>query len=147
MRLEDRLGKKKGDQGRKEVRTRGSNLIGDSWWITHHPQPTLRSPSVVCVAGGVNSQGSCLSFSSLGPQPLFQTCVDKALGEKDIVDAGVFCFGGGGFEVWLINNVVLISAIQQSDSVIHTHVLFLCILFHYGLSPDIECSSLYYVGY
>ena len=93
MRLEDRLGKKKGDQGRKEVRTRGSNLIGDSWWITHHPQPTLLSPSVVCVAGGVNSQGSCLFFSSLGPQPLFQTCVDKALGEKDSVDAGVFCLG------------------------------------------------------
>ena len=58
-----------------------------------------------------------------------------------------FVLGGGFFEVWLINNVVLISAIQQSDSVIHTHVLFLCILFHYGLSPDIECSSLYYVGY
>jgi len=45
-------------------------------------------------------------------------------------------------EVWLIYNVMLISAIQQSDSVtyiyiyiyIHTHTLFLNILFHYGLS-------------
>ena len=36
---------------------------------------------------------------------------------------------------------VLISAVQKSDSVIHIYVLF-HILFHYGLSQDIEYSSL-----
>ena len=55
-------------------------------------------------------------------------------------------------EVYLIYNVVLISAVQQSDSVlqytqlyiyiyIYIHILFY-ILFHYGLSQDIEYSSL-----
>jgi len=34
-------------------------------------------------------------------------------------------------EVWLIDNVVLISAVQQSDSVIYIHIL-VHILFHYG---------------
>ena len=44
----------------------------------------------------------------------------------------------------LIYNV-LISAIQQSDSVIHIHTFFY-ILFHYGLYQDIEYSSLCYTG-
>ena len=38
---------------------------------------------------------------------------------------------------------MLISAVQQSDSVIHTCILF-HILFHYDLSQDIESSSLCY---
>ena len=38
---------------------------------------------------------------------------------------------------------MLISAVQQSDSVIHIYILF-HILFHYGLSQDIEYSSLCY---
>ena len=38
---------------------------------------------------------------------------------------------------------MLISAVQQSDSVIHIYILFY-ILFHYGLSQDVEYSSLYY---
>ena len=37
----------------------------------------------------------------------------------------------------------LISAVQQSDSVI---CILFPILFHYGLSQDIECSSLCYTG-
>ena len=37
-------------------------------------------------------------------------------------------------EVQLIYNVVLISAIQQSDSVIHIYTFFFNILFHCGLS-------------
>ena len=39
-------------------------------------------------------------------------------------------------------NVVLVSAVQQSDSVmyIHTRTQFY-ILFHYGLSQDVEYSS------
>ena len=44
-------------------------------------------------------------------------------------------------------NVVLISAVQQSDSVIHTCMyldMLFHVLFHYGLSQDIEYSSLYY---
>ena len=40
-------------------------------------------------------------------------------------------------------NVVLFYALQQSDSVIHIDTCFY-ILFHYGLSQDIECSSLCY---
>ena len=44
-------------------------------------------------------------------------------------------------EAWLIYSVVLISAVQHSDSVIHICILF-HILFHYGLSQDIEYSSL-----
>ena len=39
-------------------------------------------------------------------------------------------------------SVVLIPAVQQSDSVIHIHALFFYILFHDGLSWDIEYSSL-----
>ena len=38
---------------------------------------------------------------------------------------------------------MLITAVQQSDSVIHTYILF-HFLFHYGLSQDIEYSSLCY---
>ena len=38
---------------------------------------------------------------------------------------------------------MLISVVQQSDSVVHIYIL-LHILFHYGLSPDIEYSSLWY---
>ena len=45
------------------------------------------------------------------------------------------------FEVQLIYNVVLISAVQQSDSVVHIYILF-HILFHYGLSQDIGYSPL-----
>ena len=37
-----------------------------------------------------------------------------------------------------------VSAVQQSDSVIHTYAFFFHILFHYGLSHDIEYSSLCY---
>ena len=40
-------------------------------------------------------------------------------------------------EVWLIYNVVLISAVHQSDPVICIYILF-HILFHYGLSQDTE---------
>ena len=50
-------------------------------------------------------------------------------------------------EVQLVYNVVLISAVQQSDSVIHiyiyTHIL-LKIIFHYDLSQDIDYNSLSY---
>ena len=44
-------------------------------------------------------------------------------------------------DVWLTYNVVLISSVQQSDSVIHIYVIF-HILFHSDLSQDIEYSSL-----
>jgi len=43
----------------------------------------------------------------------------------------------------LIYNVVLTSAIQQNDSIIHTYIL-LNIIFHYSLSQDTEYSSLCY---
>ena len=55
----------------------------------------------------------------------------------------------------LIYNVMLISVAQQSDSVIHTYIytyqyihiyIHFHILFHYGLSQDIEYSSLYYTA-
>ena len=55
-------------------------------------------------------------------------------------------------KVQLIYNV-LISAVQQSDSVIHTYIciyvhiyiyILFYILFHYGLSQDTEYSSLCY---
>ena len=39
-------------------------------------------------------------------------------------------------EVELIYNVVPISAVQQSDSVIHIETFFFYILFHYGLSQQ-----------
>ena len=48
-------------------------------------------------------------------------------------------------EVQLIYKVVLVSGIQKSDSVIHTYIYILFhILFHSGLSQDIEYSSLCY---
>ena len=57
-------------------------------------------------------------------------------------------------EIQLIYNVVLISTIQKSDSVIcmyiyiytHTYIHSLNIPFHYGLSQDIEYSSLCYIA-
>ena len=48
-------------------------------------------------------------------------------------------------EVQLIYNVVLISAVQQSDLVIRRQTFFFYIIFHYGLSQDIEYSSLCYL--
>ena len=52
-------------------------------------------------------------------------------------------------EIQLIYNVVLISGIQQSDSVIHTYIyiyiyLLFQILFHYRLLQDTEYRSLSY---
>ena len=44
-------------------------------------------------------------------------------------------------EVLLVYNVVLTSAVEQSDSVIHICIL-VHILFHYGLSQDTEYNSL-----
>ena len=43
---------------------------------------------------------------------------------------------------WLAMLFVLISAIQQDDSVIHIYAFFFVVLFHYGLSQDIEYSSM-----
>ena len=44
---------------------------------------------------------------------------------------------------WLIYTVVLISAVGQSDPVIHTPISILSqVLFPYGLSQNIEWSSL-----
>ena len=59
---------------------------------------------------------------------------------------GFFCCCCLNFiEVSLIYNVVLISSVQQGDSVIHMYVCILFhILFHYVLSQDIEYSSLCY---
>ena len=46
----------------------------------------------------------------------------------------------------MINNVVLVSAVQQSDSVIHIHVSILFqILFPFRLLQNIEQSSLCYI--
>ena len=50
-------------------------------------------------------------------------------------------------DVQLIYNVVLVSAVQQSNSVIRIYVyiyILFYILFHYGLSQDIEYSFLCY---
>ena len=53
-------------------------------------------------------------------------------------------------EVWLIYNVILISAVWQCDSIIHTHTHTLThtysvfILFHYGFTQDVKYSSLCY---
>ena len=41
-------------------------------------------------------------------------------------------------EVELIYNAVLTSAVQQRDLVIHTYTILFNILFHDGLSQDIE---------
>ena len=48
-------------------------------------------------------------------------------------------------EVQLINNLVLVSGVQQSESVIHIHVLIhFQIFFKVTLLWNIEQSSLYY---
>ena len=45
----------------------------------------------------------------------------------------------------IVNNVVIISIVQENDSVMHTYMNILFhILFHYALSQDIEYSTLYY---
>ena len=49
------------------------------------------------------------------------------------------------FTLWLINNVVIVSDVQQSDSVIHIHVPILFqILFPFRLLHSIGQSSLCY---
>ena len=48
-----------------------------------------------------------------------------------------FFFPSNFKKLWLICNVVLISVVWQSDSIIHVYIhthYFLNILFHYGLS-------------
>ena len=45
-------------------------------------------------------------------------------------------------EVWLIQTAILTSAIEQSDSL----TFFFHIPLHYGLSQDIEYSSLHYTA-
>ena len=46
--------------------------------------------------------------------------------------------------ILLIYNIVLISAVQPIDSVIHIYPFLFYILFHYGLSQKTEYSSLCY---
>ena len=46
-------------------------------------------------------------------------------------------------KVQLIDNVMLVSGVQQDDSLIHVYILF-HILFHYSLLQDIEYNSLCY---
>ena len=49
------------------------------------------------------------------------------------------------FGVYLINNVVLVSGTQQSDSVTHTHAFILFqILCPFSLLQNIELGSLFY---
>ena len=52
-------------------------------------------------------------------------------------------FKHSSFEVSLIYNAVLVSAVQPSGSVVRVCILFR-ILFHYGFSQAIEYSSLCY---
>ena len=47
-------------------------------------------------------------------------------------------------EVQLIYNVVPVSAIQQTDPVLHIYTFFFNILFHHGLSQETGYSSLCY---
>ena len=50
-------------------------------------------------------------------------------------------------EIYLIYNAVLVSNVQQSDSIIHkyTNIFLFYILLHYRLLQDIEYSSLCYI--
>ena len=63
----------------------------------------------------------------------------KFLGRKVRVYLFVYFFSF--IEAELIYNAVLISSVQQSDSIIHVYI-HLHILFHYDLSNDFEYSSL-----
>ena len=75
--------------------------------------------------------------------PKFLYCVqliDKIKGREHLLYFLQINF----MEVQLIFNIVLVSAIQQNDSVIHIYTYFFHMIFHYGLSEDIECSSLCY---
>ena len=103
-------------------------------------------------------QGSCAILYSYGNEWEFQVlymlvsiwCYHSVLdfGHSSacvVVSHWVFfnCFFYTGVE--LIDNVVLLSAVQQSDSVIHIHVFILFqILFPFRLLHNIEQSSLYY---
>ena len=50
--------------------------------------------------------------------------------------------------VYLINNVVLVSGVQQSDSVIQIHIFILLqILFPFRLQQNIEQSSLLVISF
>ena len=83
------------------------------------------------------------------------TCWDRSLGslldpsrmsnQGSLWTHGSSIFFNYFIEVYLIYDVVLISAIEQSDSDIdidiYTHILF-HVLFHFGLSQGIEYSSL-----
>ena len=55
-----------------------------------------------------------------------------------------FCFHFFFFEVQLIYNVVSISAVQQSDSVLYIQTFFFKYSFPLWFIPEIGCSSLCY---
>ena len=58
---------------------------------------------------------------------ILKKCFQTSLNFKTYLFAYICDF----FEVQLICNVVLVSRLQQSDSVIHTHVFFIRFFFHY----------------
>ena len=66
--------------------------------------------------------------------------IELRLYPLDVVKLSSFFFFNF-IEVQLMYSVVLTSAVQPSGSVIHTYIPFR-VLFHYGLSQDIEDSSL-----
>ena len=69
------------------------------------------------------------------PQNLFHKCLQWPFFAKQLV-----------IEIQLIYNVVLVSGVQQSDSVIYTYLL-LQILFHYRLLQYSEYRSLLFIYY
>ena len=83
------------------------------------PKPTFHIPSTLILTS------QCLSCSHLSPSRFH-----ISLFKKKILKLSWF-------------TVLLISSVQQSDSVTYALILFFRILLHYGLLQDIGHSSLY----
>ena len=96
---------------------------------------------------------ACQSPLSMGfpRQEYWNRLAFPSLGDLPGLKSRVSCIAGGFFYQlsYQGNNVVLNSAVQQSDSVIHTHththtcVHVFHIVFHYSLSWDIKYNFLH----
>ena len=97
-------------------------------------QSGLPFPSPNFPGPGIEPRSPALQVDSLPSQPL----------GKSFVYVCVFVCVCVCVYVQLIYNIMLMFTVQQSDSFIYIHTLFFNIFVHYGLSEDIEQSSLCY---
>ena len=103
----------------------------------------------ISVSNNSNIRSLCGSFPPVVSAISYSWCLASLCKELCKLICELLLFPGSFFffnliEVQLLYNVISISAVQPSDSVIHIYTFFFCILSHYGLSHDIEYRFLCY---